>query len=67
MVWAHNIKPKDAVHIATALHQDVQFDQFDTFDIGLIKLSGMLGSPPLTIGQPNLPPNLPLFEKEDEE
>ena len=67
VVWTHNIKPKDAIHVATALHQDVEFDQFDTFDTGLIKLSGAIGSPPLTIGRPNLPPNLPLFEREDEE
>jgi predicted nucleic acid-binding protein len=67
VVWGKNIKPKDAIHIATALQQDVQFDQFDTFDRDLIKLSGTIGSPPLTIGRPNLPPNLPLFEKEDED
>lgn len=40
-------------------------DQIDTFDEGLIKFSGTLGDPPLTIGKPNLPPNLPLFEKDD--
>jgi len=63
LVWEHNVKPKDAIHLATALRQDVQLDQFDTFDEGLIKLSGTLGDPPLTIGQPNLPPKLP-FEQE---
>jgi predicted nucleic acid-binding protein len=66
LVWNKNIKPKDAVHLATALRQDVPFDQFDTFDEGLIKLSGTLGNPPLTIGRPNLPAKLP-FEKENAE
>ena len=36
-----------------------------TFDEPLIKLSGTLGNPPLTIGYPNLPPRLP-FEVEAE-
>jgi len=65
LVWNKNINPKDAIHVATALRQDVTLDQFDTFDEGLIKFSGTLGDPPLTIGKPNLPPNLPLFEKDD--
>jgi predicted nucleic acid-binding protein len=63
LVWNKNVKPKDAIHLATALRQDVQFDQFDTFDGDLIKLSGMLGDPPLTIGRPNLPGTLN-FEQE---
>ena len=63
LVWNKNVKPKDAIHLATALRQDVVFDQFDTFDKDLIKLSGALGNPPLTIGRPNLPGKLP-FEEE---
>jgi predicted nucleic acid-binding protein len=65
LVWNKNVKPKDAIHLATALRQDVAFDQFDTFDDDLIKLSGALGDPPLTIGRPNLPGRLP-FEEEDD-
>ena len=65
-MWNKNVKPKDAIHLATALRQDVQLDQFDTFDEGLLKLSGSLGDPPLTIGRPSLPPKLP-FESEDSE
>jgi predicted nucleic acid-binding protein len=65
LVWNKNIKPKDAIHLATALRQDVPFDQFDTFDGDLIKLSGTLGTPPLTIGRPNLPAKLP-FEQDEE-
>jgi len=57
------VKPKDAIHLATALRRDVAFDQFDTFDKDLIRLSGTLGEPPLTIGRPNLPSKLP-FEEE---
>lgn len=59
LVWDKNIKPKDAIHLATALRQDVVIDHFDTFDSGLIKLSGTLGDPPLLIGYPNLPAKLP--------
>jgi|SRR5882672_7991316 len=64
LVWEKNVKPKDALHLATALRQDVVIDQFDTFDGGLIKLSGTLGQPPLVIGYPNLPEKLP-FEGPD--
>lgn len=66
LVWDKNVKPKDAIHLATALRQDVVLDQFDTFDHGLIKLSRALGDPPLVIGYPSLPPKLP-FEAPDEE
>ena len=65
LVWSKNVKPQDAIHLATALRQDVPIDQFDMFDKGLIKLSGSLGTPPLTIGPPSLPPKLP-FEATDE-
>lgn len=65
LVWNKNVKPKDAIHLATALRQDVTLDQFDTFDGDLIKLSGTLGEPPLTIGRPNLPAKLPFEEDEN--
>lgn len=67
LIWNKNIDPKDAIHVATALRKDVTLDQFDTFDNGLIKFSGTLGDPPLTIGKPNLPAKLPLFEKDESE
>jgi hypothetical protein len=66
LVWDKNLSPKDAIHVATALRQDVTIDQFDTFDGHLIKLSGTVGDPPLVIGQPNLPQKLP-FENEQPE
>lgn len=52
LIWAYNVPPKDAVHVATALHTPgvVQLDTFDTGD--LVKLSGKLGDPPLVIGFP---------------
>lgn len=65
LIWNKNVKPKDAIHLATALRQDVTLDQFDTFDTSLIKLSGTLGDPPLTVGRPNLPAKLPLFEEDE--
>ena len=64
LVWNKNVKPKDAIHLATALQHDVDYDQFDTFDGDLIKLSGTVGDPPLTIGRPNLPMKLPFEESE---
>lgn len=57
LVWNHQVKYKDAIHVATALDADVE--QFDTFDGDLIALSGKIGNPALIIGNPNLPE--PLF------
>lgn len=62
LVWNHNVKPKDAIHLATALRGDVQIEQLDTFDEPLIRLSGQLGDPPLSIGKPNIEPALPLLD-----
>lgn len=56
LVWHHSIKPKDAVHVATAI--DVKVDRMETFDADLIKKSGMVGAPPLEIGRPNEPGTL---------
>ena len=56
LVWDHGIKPKDAIHVATALDADVE--QLDTFDEPLISKSGTVGDPPLVIGRPNLPKTL---------
>ena len=52
LVWDHNVRPKDAVHLATAIKAKIPI--FDTFDAQLIKLNGKLGSPPLGIIKPNL-------------
>ena len=66
LVWSMDVKPKDAIHVATAVNQDVRIDQLDTFDEGMIELSGSVGNPPLSIGRPNLPRRLP-FEAKDED
>jgi predicted nucleic acid-binding protein len=50
MVWDHDVDPKDAVHVATALRVGVE--QLDTFDEKLIGKSGVIGNPPLSIGRP---------------
>lgn len=55
----HAVKPKDAVHLATATLAKLEI--FDTWDGGLTKLDGKVGNPPLRIshprweGQPQLP------------
>ena len=61
LIWRHNVDPKDAVHLATALL--VRVDQLDTFDEGLIRFTGKLGQPPLVIGYPNVPEQLELLEQ----
>jgi predicted nucleic acid-binding protein len=53
LVWNHSIRPKDAVHVATAL--DAAAIALETFDEGLIGKSGQVGSLPLLIRKP-LPP-----------
>ena len=53
LIWEHNIKPKDAIHVATALKLKISI--MDTFDGGLIKLSKKHGRPLLKIGRPDIP------------
>ena len=65
LVWDYNVKPKDAVHVATALKRDLPIEQLDTFDEPLIRLSGKLGEPPLIIGKPNMESAFPLFEHDE--
>lgn len=59
LIWAHGIKPKDAIHLATALR--LKLSVMDTFDDELIALSGKLGNPRLSIGYPNLPHTPDMF------
>jgi hypothetical protein len=49
-VWENGIKPKDAIHIATAIHLKV--DAFETFDQPLISRVGKIGSHALNIRSP---------------
>tara|TARA_A100001391_G_scaffold124365_1_gene84768 strand:+ start:193 stop:537 length:345 start_codon:yes stop_codon:yes gene_type:complete len=53
LVWDYGIKPKDAVHVATALEAGVSV--LETFDKQLIGKSESVGKPPLLIRRP-LPP-----------
>lgn len=39
IVWKHDVKPKDAIHVVTALKADV--DEMHTFDKHLLGLSGL--------------------------
>lgn len=54
VVWDYNIRPKDALHVATAL--DVKALVLETFDEGLISKTGTVGDPPLLIRKPIAPP-----------
>ena len=57
LVWNEGVKPKDAVHVATALrvNKDAPLEQFDTYDKDdLWPLSEKLGEPPMKIGPPDL-------------
>lgn len=56
VVWNHNIKPKDAIHVATAL--DAKIAILETFDENLLAKSGTVGNPVLTIRKP-IPPRAP--------
>ena len=61
VVWQNGVKPKDAIHVATALSlaDGRGVEQLDTFDNYLIGQSGAVGgNPPLQIGRPNLPGEL---------
>ncbi len=53
LVWDHNIRPKDALHVATAL--DAKASILETFDDGLIGKSGSVGDPPLIVRKPVAP------------
>lgn len=44
LVWAHGVKPKDAIHVATVLEAGVP--RLDTFDDGLLARSGKVGGDP---------------------
>jgi predicted nucleic acid-binding protein len=53
VVWANSIKPKDAVHIATAI--SLKIPTLETFDEPLLSQSGKIGDPALIIRKP-IPP-----------
>jgi predicted nucleic acid-binding protein len=59
LVWSNGIRPKDAIHVATAL--DAKVAALETFDGGLLSKSGSLGNPPLLIRKPIRPAQGVLF------
>ncbi len=52
LVWDRGVKPKDALHVATAISAGLRL--FNTFDNELIGKSGAAGLSSLTIERPNL-------------
>ncbi len=61
LMWQYEgLKPKDSTHVATAVQAKV--DVLETFDDGLLKLSGKVGNPLLPIRRPYFPNQLELFE-----
>jgi len=59
LVWSKGIKPKDAIHVATAL--DARVTALETFDANLIGRSSQVGNPPLIIRRPIPPEQGELF------
>jgi len=65
LYWKHEaLDTKDAVHVATAIK--VHADTLDTFDSGLLKLTGQMGNPPLPIVKPDKPQQSLSFAENEE-
>jgi len=60
LVWTQGIRPKDAIHVATAL--DAGTTVLETFDDQLLKKTGTIGAPALIIRQPLPPAQKELFD-----
>jgi len=58
LIWAHNVKPKDAIHAATAVKFKLKY--LDTFDTDLLHLNGNIGDPQILIAYP------PIVEEQQE-
>lgn len=52
LIWKFSVHPKDAIHVASAISQQV--DSLHSYDDGLLKLSDKVGSPPLKICKPEV-------------
>ena len=64
LIWEHpHLKPKDALHLATAILTECP--ALDTFDEDLLKLNGKLDGTLIHIGRPNLPLQKDLLEPDD--
>lgn len=60
LIWDYpHLKPKDAIHVASAISQ--QIDVFHSYDGDHIKLDGKIGAPPIKICEPcvSTPPKPP--------
>lgn len=60
LVWNHSIRPKDAIHVATAL--DAKVVALETFDERLLTKSDSVGNPRLVIRKPIPPSQAKLFK-----
>jgi predicted nucleic acid-binding protein len=53
VVWDHGIRPKDAIHVATAIEAKIGI--IETFDESFIGKSGMIGGQMIVIRKPIAP------------
>jgi uncharacterized protein (DUF2344 family) len=60
LVWTQGIRPKDAIHVATALHAGAA--ALETFGVELLKKTGTIGNPTLIIRKPIPPAQKGLFD-----
>ncbi len=60
LVWQHGIRPKDAIHVSTAI--DAHVAALETFDDQLLAKTGKVGNPPLFIRKPIPPAQKELFD-----
>ncbi len=59
LIWKHGAKPKDSIHLATAVRWKIPtLDTFDDKD--MTALDGKLGNPLIKIGHPHEPEELEL-------
>ena len=61
LVWNHGVRPKDAIHVATAL--DARVAALETFDESLLAKTATVGNPPLLIRKPIPPAQGSLFSR----
>jgi len=51
VVWDYSVEPKDSIHVATAVQRKIPL--INSFDKGLISLSGKIGNPLIKIEKPS--------------
>ncbi len=61
LAWDHGVRPKDAIHVATAIEANVPV--IETFDQPFIGTSGQVGNPPIIIREPMSPAQGTLFRE----